>query len=68
MTEDFTSAELAFAMRRHFKCWMVESSGTVGSILARDPHYERIGFRTVGRVGDRGGGNRLPIYRMRRGD
>jgi hypothetical protein len=63
MTGTFTSPELAFAMRRHFRCWMVESSGTVGGILARDPHYERVGMR---KVSTPDGGKLLPVYRVRK--
>jgi len=64
MTRDFTAPELAFAMRKHFTFWQVESAGTVGGILARDPHYERVGTRK--RTGFGGGGNKLPVYRVRK--
>jgi len=64
MKGTFTAPQLAFNMRRLFKGNRVERAGVVGAVLRRDPHYERVGTAKVSGFG--GGGNKLPLYQVRR--
>jgi hypothetical protein len=66
MRQEFTAAELAFAMRKFYTHNLVESAQSVSRVIRDSSKYERVGERRVKDVGHRGGGNYLPTYRVRR--